>query len=382
MKIVYCCPQLFHPGGMERIISMKANYLADVYGYEVFIITEKQFGNRPFYKLSDKIKHIDLGLDYDGLAKTSLLKSVINRIILKKRQKRFLKNVLEDIKADIVISTFFSEASILPSIQDGSKKILEIHFCRGVKMMYAKAFHFSVVKKCLYYIQQSIDEHIIVPKYDCFVTLTEEDKQRWRTIIPNVVAIPNILTFNNIGIVGLEAKQIIAVGRLDAQKGFDRLINIWAKVCCRFDWNLKIVGAGFEHDKLQDLIKTKNMEAYITLKPPTQFIYEEFCSSSIFVMTSRYEGLPMVMLEAMSCGLPCITYDFKCGPRDIISNGHNGFICKEDDEQDFANKLSLLMTNKELRLKMGLNAHASVQKYKADIIMPKWKKLFEEIIEK
>ena len=77
MKIVYCCPQLFHPGGMERIISMKANYLADVYGYEVFIITEKQFGNRPFYKLSDKIKHIDLGLDYDGLAKTSLLKSVI-----------------------------------------------------------------------------------------------------------------------------------------------------------------------------------------------------------------------------------------------------------------------------------------------------------------
>lgn len=122
MKIVYCCPQLFHPGGMERIISMKANYLADVYGYEVFIITEKQFGNKPFYKLSDKIKHIDLGLDYDGLAKASLLKSVINRIILKKRQKRFLKNVLEDIKADIVISTFFSEASILPSIQDGSKK--------------------------------------------------------------------------------------------------------------------------------------------------------------------------------------------------------------------------------------------------------------------
>ena len=128
MKIVYCCPQLFHPGGMERIISMKANYLADVYGYEVFIITEKQFGNKPFYELSDKIKHIDLGLDYDGLTGSSLLKSVINRIVLKRRQKRFLKNILEDIKADIVISTFFSEASILPSIHDGSRKILEIHF--------------------------------------------------------------------------------------------------------------------------------------------------------------------------------------------------------------------------------------------------------------
>ena len=114
MKIVYCCPQLFHPGGMERIISMKANYLADVYGYEVFIITEKQFGNKPFYELSDKIKHIDLGLDYDGLTGSSLLKSVINRIVLKRRQKRFLKNILEDIKADIVISTFLVKHPFCP----------------------------------------------------------------------------------------------------------------------------------------------------------------------------------------------------------------------------------------------------------------------------
>lgn len=381
MKIVYCLPQLYKPGGIERIVSIKANYFVERYGYEVYIITACQKGQVPFYHLSDKIKMIDLNIDYDSTLTLPIWKRICKKINYTHQHKKELSSLLKKIKPDITISTFTHEASFLPEIKDESKKVLEFHFCKGHKRKMAKAFHFSFMTKLAYYIRCWQEENIIIPKYDQFVVLTEEDKEQWITKNPNTICIPNILSFETVHQANLASKSAIAVGRLDAQKGFDTLIKMWANIVkqCR-DWKLNIYGQGADESSLRNLINELNLNNSVFIHKPEQDIQKQYLESSIFLMTSNFEGWGLVLTEAMQCGLPAVAFACKCGPRDIITNGEDGFCIPYKDENTFIDCTIKLIQNKELRSIMGNQARKNIQRYSADNVMPQWQNLFNQII--
>lgn len=381
MKIVYCLPQVYRPGGIERIISIKANYLAEICNYKVYIVTSYQKGKLPYYQFSDKVKFIDLNIDYDATLSLPIWKRVIKKSKLIHYHKQKLTRILYEIKPDITISTFTHEAAFLPDIKDGSKKLLEFHFCKKHKRKMANAFNFPLLTKLAYYIKCWQEENIIIPKYNQFVVLTEEDKSDWLKKIPTVKCISNILPFETNEQAILKNKVVIAVGRLDAQKNFDRLINLWGKVHMKHpDWKLNIFGQGKDEQKLRNQITTMKLDNVVTIHKPCTNIKEEYLKSSIFVMTSAYEGLPMTLLEATGLGLPAVCYDFKCGPNDVIINGKNGFLIKEGNQTTFVNAICRLIENEPLRKKMGVEAKALSVRFSKENIMQKWIKLFNKTI--
>lgn len=381
MKILYCLPQVHRPGGIERVISLKANYFADKCGWEVYIVTSNQKGNLPFYHFSERVNFINLDIDYESTLTLPLWKRTWRKSRLTRVHKQKLSKILNEVKPDIVISTFTHEASFLPSIKDGSKKILEFHFCKGHKRKMADAFGFPLLTKLAYYAKCWQEENVIIPKYDQFVVLTEEDKRDWEKKVPSVKCIPNILPFESNEQAVLESKSVIAVGRLDAQKGFDILISLWSKIHNECpDWHLDIFGQGKDEKKLKDMILQYNLEQSVCINKPSKNIKEKYLKSSLLLMTSRYEGWGMVLTEAMQCGLPVVAFGCKCGPKDIITDGEDGFCIPCWDTEMFINEVVEIMKDQALLKKMGNNAYRNVQRFSEENIMPLWIDLFNKII--
>lgn len=381
MKIAYCLPQIYHPGGIERVVIHKANYLADVYNFEVSIITVDNKKHTSFYQLSDKIELIDLNINYCDILSLPLYKRLYLRRKLKHKHKNLLDKILRSNNFDIVISTFQQEASFLYKIKDGSKKILECHFCKGYKAMIAKYYKYSIITKIAYIFKSWYDELFIPYHYDKMVVLTEEDLENWHNKLSNVICISNPLSYKTEKAARLENKKVIAVGRLDAQKSFDRLLHLWSKVIIECpDWHLDIYGQGNDKKMLEDLIDKLKINQYVTLNPPVDDIMNKFLESSINVMTSRFEGFGLVLTEAMECGVPCVSYAFPCGAKDIIRNGVDGFCIDNDNENDFVEKLIRLMNSKILRKEFGEKARLNVQRYSDEIIMDKWYSLFKTLL--
>lgn len=368
MKVVYCIPGIYAAGGTERVVINKANYLSSK-GYDVIIITTDQNNRGVFFKLDKRVKHFDLKINYYKNSTRSLLIKLYyffcNRILHRIR----LRELLLYLKADVVISIFMNEMSILPYINDGSKKILEFHFSRPFFKINRKPGLIGVIHS----IQERLDISII-KKYDKFVVLTEEDKLNWQEL-SNLSVIPNASSIE--GEVAVHDGDVIAVGRLTAQKGFNRLIDVWSRV--GVERTLKIYGAGELHEDLEKQIKALHLDKKVFLEEPTSNMQKVYSESSLLVMTSFYEGLPMVMLEAQSFGLPIVSFDFPCGPKDVIDDGKDGYIIRDGDVSAMAEKITELLQNDDMRVSMGINAKNKSVRYKQDKIMQQWCDLFDEI---
>lgn len=365
MKIVYLIRDYVNPGGMERIIANKANYLVNA-GYEVYIVSLFDKKDLPFFYFDSKIIFHSLALNDD---------KYINENFVGK-----LTSYFNDIKPDIAISTGIGPLNYLYKVTDGSKKILEVHFSK-----YKRKYKLARFDK--YYLGRLITDIYsrkrtsIARKYDKFVVLTDEDRLDWRGL-NNIETIPNFLSFEPTLKADIKAKRVISVGRYTSQKGFDFLIDIWSKVSPRFpDWKLSIYGEGSKRHRMESQIKKLNLSDSIELNPPTKDIEDEFCKSSIYAMTSRHEGMPLVLLEAQVCGLPIVSYACKSGPRDIIRDGVDGFLVEMEDEKTFSEKLILLMDDYEMRMKMGNAAKINCQLFSKDVVMLKWTNLFKSLTE-
>ncbi len=370
-KIVYCIPAIYNSGGMERVLSLKANYLVE-HGYDVSIITTDQASRDVFFPLDERIKLYDLNINYETNNGKSIWTKISQYPIKHRKHRQALSKILKQLSADVVISMFGHEASFLPKIKDGSRKILEYHFSKLKRIQYNR--------KGIWYLadwwRTKVDERI-VPNYDDFVVLTQEDKALWGNL-SNISVIPNPLAFESKETANLSCKRVIAAGRLDFQKHFDALIDIWAKVTIKHpDWHLDIYGEGKDKVILEEQINRLGLTT-LQLKEPTKEIQEEYLKSSIYVMTSRYEGLPMVLLEAQTMGLPIVSYACKCGPRDIIKDGINGFLIEPYNEHLFIERLTCLMADEDLRISMGAKAKENSKSYQMDKIMPMWINLFNK----
>ena len=373
MKIIYCIAGTCHSGGMERVLANKANYLAR-HGYEVVIVTTDQRGLPPFFPLDGQIRCIDLGINYEENNGKSFANKLLHYPLKQYRHKKRLAAILEQEKPDVTISMFCNDAGFITRINDGSKKVLEIHFSKFKRLQYNRKGLWRLAD-----LWRSKQDEKTVRRFDKFVVLTEEDKGYWGNL-PNITVIPNANTFATSQAAALENKKVIAIGRYTYQKGFERLIEAWNILSPGFPgWKLDIIGNGEERDKLQDLIHAYHLDGQVTLVSPTKSIDKVYLDASLLAMSSRYEGLPMVLLEAQAFGLPIVSFACKCGPKDIVANGETGFLVEENDIEGLARQLVKVMKDKNLRKQMGRKAKEASLRYAEDAVMAKWTALFDSL---
>lgn len=373
MKIIYCIAGTCNPGGMERVLANKANYLSR-HGYEIVIVTTDQRGLPSYFTLDNRIRCIDLGINYDENNGKSFFNKIAHYPLKQFLHKKRLENVLFREKPDITVSMFNNDASFIPNIKDGSAKVLEIHFSKYKRLQYNRKGLWKIADKW-----RSRQDESTVRRFDKFVVLTNEDRGYWGEL-PNIEVIPNALTCYPAVTSTLDNKKIVAVGRYSFQKGFDRLIEAWRLIADDFsDWHLDIAGDGEERENLETLIARYGLENSVSLIHTRRNVGEIYLNASIYALTSRYEGLPMVLLEAQSFGLPIVAFQCKCGPKDIVDDGINGYLVEDGNISDLARRMSELMRNASLRKEMGGYAKAASLRYDEEVIMKKWIDIFQEL---
>lgn len=379
MKIIYCTHSTYNPGGMERVLYNKVKYFSEQMHWDVTVVTTDQHNRLPFYPFPESVRMIDLGINYseDNVKRT--FGKIYGYLKKRKKHRRLLEKLLMQEKADIVVSLYPSESSFIPDIKDGSRKVLEIHYCKFFRLQYGRKGLLGAIDKW-----RTWQDERIVRRFDKFVVLTNEDRGYWGNL-PNIEVIPNAAMFVADRYSDVSVKRVIAVGRLDYQKGFDRLIQAWEivnKSGKYDDWRLDIFGQGDWKDMLQGMIDKKGLNGSAFINKPTKNIGDEYADSSMLVMSSNYEGFPMVMIEAMACGLPVVAFDFKCGPKDIIRNEENGLIIHNGDIKALADGIMKLMEDTENRKRMSLNARKIVDTYSEKAVMEKWIGLFNNLTTK
>lgn len=379
MKLIYCTHSTCNPGGMERVLLNKVTYLSQLPGWEVAVVTTDQNQRPPFYPFPEKVRMTDLGINYSEDNEKGAWKKITGYLRKRKEHKRKLTALLLKEKPDIVVSLYPSESSFIPDIKDGSKKVLELHYCKFFRLQYGRKGLLGWIDK----LRTRQDEQI-VRRFDKFVVLTNEDRGYWGNL-PNIEVIPNAAMHVSDTYSDVMNKRVIAVGRLDYQKGFDRLIQAWELVqyTGKFtDWKLDIFGQGEWRKMLQQMIDKAELQNTVCLNRPTKQIGEEYVKSDMLVMSSNYEGFPMVMIEAMACGLPVVSFDYKCGPKDIIQPGINGLLVPNGDIQALADAMMKVMEDEAYRKMLSLNARKVVDTYSEQAVMSQWIRLFTSITAK
>lgn len=282
------------------------------------------------------------------------------------------------IRPDITISLLRREINFINDIKDGSRKIGELHVNRAnyrnfeaddancVKRIFAKFWMRNLVSK--------------LKTLDSFVVLTSEDRQAWSEL-SNVSVIPDPLSFAPTQISMMTEKRVIAVGRYVYQKGFDLLLQAWSIVEKKHpDWQLAVFGDG---DRIQYQKQMRELgidSGRCNLYGPTSNIQQEYANSSLFVFSSRFEGFGMVLIEAMACGLPVVSFACPCGPKDIVTDGVDGILVENGNIEAMADALSRLMNDEALRRSMSQSGRNNVKRFNIEQIADRWRILFESIV--
>jgi len=379
MKIAYIYTAILEYGGVDRIITMKANYLADKLGHEVYIITDSQHGKPTAFPLSDKVTHIDLDISFYEEYKYHLFRRYFVYKKLMKEYEQKMRETLYKIRPDIVCTTCGRDLDFLTDLDDGSKKIGESHiakkYFRKFHLLEQRGFPYNTV--ALYWRRK---QEKSIKKLDTFVVLTQRDAENWADITQATV-IPNPYTINPSTTSPCTNKKIISVGRLVEQKSYERLIEAWSAIASKYpDWQVHIYGDGELRAQLIKEVDKRNVGKSLFLMPPTKHIEEKYLNSSFFVMSSKFEGLPLVLLEAMRCGLPCVSFDCPYGPRELIKDGYNGILVENGNIKALTEAIERLINNEKERIEMGKNAYAFSDQFSFDNIMKKWEKLFHETL--
>lgn len=371
MKIVYLIAGTYRPAGMERVLALKANHFASR-GDDVLVVTTDQRGRRNAFDFNPSVRFIDLGIDYELTNGTSFFRKALSFPIKKLRHRTRLSSLLKAERADIVISMFCNDASFVPKIKDGSRKILELHFSRFKLLQYGRKGLWAVADRF-----RSGNLGRIASRYDSFVVLTEEDRGLWLRDYPGleskISVIPNPRTFDpeDFPVDSRRKKVVLAAGRYCDQKNFEALVEAWKLIPAevREGWTLRIAGDGPGRLALEAIADGT------VILGSSEDMKREYAEASIFALSSRYEGLPMVLLEAQTAGLPIVSFSCKCGPRDVVTDGVDGYLVPEGDVKMFARRISSLMTSGSLLNDMSRKALEASARFEAGAVLLKWDSL-------
>lgn len=376
VKILYVVESLANKGGVERILTEKVNYLTSRYCFDVTVVCCTQQSSQPnAFPLFDKVKQVFMAVPYYDQYLYGYPKRLWVKWSLERQLQNTLVNVVKSEDPDILVGIGHYRANRVCSIKCRAKKVVECHEARpfslsgmsqhrgrltGFYMKHYRKLYFRTVER----------------KADVVVTLTDGDLCEWERarramVIPNFSALP-VNEYST-----LKAKRVIAVGRLEWEKGYRRMLEIWHIVVRQHpDWHLDIVGNGCMENEIRKMIADKDIPN-VVIFGTVENVWHEYAHSSIFVHTSFFEGFGLVLLEAMRHGLPCVAFDCPYGPRSIIEDGKCGFLVNDGDKKTFVARLGQLMDNEELRRQFSQAALEHVKQFDVDVVMGKWKKLFE-----
>ena len=377
LKLVYITPALYMAGGVERVLTLKANYFAEHFGYDITIILTEGKGKPLFYPLSNKIKVINLNIGFEKLWTCSFIRKIFVYLKKQRQFKKALTNELMRIRPDITISLLRREINFINDIKDGSRKIGEMHINRANYRNYSTEKVCFIKKLFAKFWSSNLLHHL--QKLDKLVVLTDRDRESW-VELNNVVTIPDPLSLSPTTISPLTEKRVVAIARYSHEKGIDLLLKAWSVVEKQIsDWRLDVYGDGdrTHYEQLVDELQIDRERCCLHAR--TDDVEKEYCNSSIFVLSSRFEGFGMVLTEAMACGLPVVSFDCPWGPQSIITDGEDGILVENGNVEALASSLSKLMSDEILRQSMSKAGLKNVQRFSIDYVADQWRRLFESL---
>ena len=367
MRLLYTFRSLAVWGGIERVLVDKMNYFANMCGYDVYMLTTDQGGHIVPYHLEDHVHLEDLGIQFYKQYRYSGFRRLWDRWQRTRLFEERLSERIHEIHPDVIVCTTADPVYSIAKVKGEIPLVVESHSICS-RTLDGKNIRQRLVAKLL----------LSGLKHAAYVVaLTENDALEWRKFHPHVEVVPNMVHLNDGQLSSLENKRVIWVGRLDYQKRPIEMIKIWQKVYPIFqDWHLDIYGEGEQLQEVENIVNSLNMNIHI--HQPTNRIFDAYRESSVLASTSLFEPFGLVIPEAMSCGLPVVTYNSPFGPSSILSDGNDGFLIQNNDQQAFADRLCQLMSDGTLRSQMGRAASITSRRFEAKQIMPQWKTLFEQ----
>jgi len=358
LKLLYITNGITGAGGLERVLSVKASMLAEDFGYNVHILSLNEKGKVSFFEFSPKVYRHSF----------SVAGSVFQYA---KSYTKGIQQKIKEIQPDIIsVCDDALKGFFLPIvIRSDAKWIYESH---ASILLSNQGYGVSLHQRFQHLLKQFLGR-----RFSKIVLLTDRNRKEWT--LPQLEVIPNPLPFQTENVSTLQNKQVIAVGSYSYNKGYDLLLKIWAQIERGFpDWELNVYGRS-TYENLSEEAERMNLSS-VHFFPPDPDIQEKYKESSVFVLPSRSEGFGMVLIEAMSCGLPVVSFDCPHGPGDIITDGQDGYLIENGHIEAFADKLSQLMQNPDLRQKMGNEARETSKKYLPEKIASQWDRLFKFLL--
>lgn len=387
MKILYCINTIGVIGGTERVTIVKANALADIDGIEVGIcFTDRGDYPHTVHPLSPKVKIFDLGTPYwelDSLWKvaTGYLRKVYDG-------HRALRKVIDNFQPDILVTTGGNERHFVTLTSRNVpyttifgdhrlRKIREFHFASTYELLEATGPASWVKAQA----NRLIQKHIVSRFFDKTYLLTRRDLDTNFKGCPRYDSMPNPSTYPPVGHMSdSKGPIVLAIGRISYQKNFESLIRVWSAVEPQArGWTLKILG-GPDHAarRLYEYALSKGCR-HVECPGWCDNIPAELSKASILCMTSRFEGMPLVLLEAMNAGVAPITFDYEFGPSDVITDGVNGLLVTNRDENEMADKLLDLIKNDDKRHSIAVRAMERINDFSAPSIARRWIEKFNSL---
>lgn len=378
MRIVYITESMVLYGGTEKILTEKANYLSERLGYDITIISCTQPQDQPnAFPLSPNIKQINLNYPYYKPYRYGYPKRLWMKIKADKELNKILKETVIRLDPDILIGLVCFKADIVSKMKCRARTIIECHEARYYSLADTEHNRSLFSKIYMDFYKRNNYFKTIEKNADVVVTLTNSDKTLWKKA-KSVEVIPNFTNIEISQLCNINNKRVISVGRLSPEKGYDRLLAIWEIVSVQHpDWQLDIYGEGKMRENINSTIINQKIKN-INLHHATSQISQEYAKSSICVMTSYFEGFGLTLLEALKHGIPCIAFDCPFGPGSIIENNQCGFLIEDGNIQQYAQKLSLLMSDTDKRKSFSTSAINHARKYSVDNVMHQWIQLFNK----
>ena len=380
MNLLYCIPHLYNSGGMERVLTQKVNWLAAHTDYTITIVTTEPTPTgtpKCYFPLSEKVQVVELNIDFNADYTKPLLPKYCAHMRRMRAYKRALTEYIVQHGIELCISLGGKEIAFLRHLP--CRTIAEMHFAMDQRRQLIEANHKSLFWSLVGEVRTRQLVQAVKP-LERLVVLTDADKAAWEKAgCTNVTVIPNPCSLDGqkVSIKSAKSKTILAVGRLHEQKGFDLLLQAWKPIEKTYsDWSLRIVGEGPKRAELEAQIESQGLKR-VVLAGATNNVLDEYEAASIFVLSSRYEGLPLALIEAMWSGLPCIAFDCPQGPAELLAE-NRGWLVPDGDIAELTAQIAYALSHPEEALKRAQKAQSFAQTtYSEAAIMPQWVQLIE-----
>lgn len=368
-------------GGVERVLSTKTKFFTEKLNYDIHIATNDS-EHKAAYNFSDKIKIHNLGSPRDPRGAHNAIGRLISNWKIKKDLYKRYRDLITSIRPDVVIVLERgTDDFYLPKIckQLGIPVCREFHFAKNAVYERANLMTKWVRFKYLFTYRRIFHAF---NNYDYLVLLTQKD-QREGGYKTNTIVIPNVVELeSDEKMPNYDSKNVISIGSMhDNRKGFDTIIKIWSKVVKQYpEWTLHICGDGSEKTNLIQLTKNLGITKNVIFHGNVANILDYYLNSSFYISAAVAEGLPMVLIEAMNAGLPCVAYDCPTGPSDIISDGESGILVPLGDTEKLESAIFKYIENPDLVHAHGENAKIEIRKFAPERIIPLWDEFFKSLI--